>query len=216
MLREIDLNESSDGKLYSVNDLVKAGCNDCVGCSACCRGMGDSIILDPLDIHNLTVGLGKTFEDLMEGGSIALRVVDGLILPHLNMIGEEEKCSFLNEEGRCKIHSFRPGFCRLFPLGRVYDEEGFRYFLQVNECTYKNRTKVKVKKWIDVPEIGKYEQFVIDWHFFQKEWQEELNSCEDLEARKQVSMLILREFYQKPYGKEDFYEEFGERLKAFP
>lgn len=216
MLREIDLNEISDGKLYSVNDLVKAGCNDCVGCSACCRGMGDSIILDPLDIHNLTVGLCKTFEDLMEGGSIALRVVDGLILPHLNMIGAEEKCSFLNEEGRCKIHSFRPGFCRLFPLGRVYDEEGFRYFLQVNECTYKNRTKVKVKKWIDVPEIGKYEQFVIDWHFFQKEWQEELNSCEDLEARKQVSMLILREFYQKSYGKKDFYEEFGERLKAFP
>ena len=215
MLREIDLNEISDGKLYGANDLVKAGCNDCVGCSACCRGMGDSIILDPLDIHNLTTGLGKTFEELLEE-HIALRVVDGLILPHLKMAGTEEKCSFLNDEGRSVIHAFRPGFCRLFPLGRVYDEEGFHYFLQVNECQYKNRTKVKVKKWIDVPELARYEQFVKDWHFFQKEWQNELNGCEDLEARKKVSMLILREFYQKPYGQEDFYGEFNRRLKEFP
>lgn len=215
MLREIDLNEISDGKLYGANDLVKAGCNDCVGCSACCRGMGDSIILDPLDVHNLAKGLGKTFEELLEE-NIALRVVDGLILPHLKMVGTEEKCSFLNDEGRCSIHAFRPGFCRLFPLGRVYDENGFRYFLQVNECQYQNRTKVKVKKWIDMPEIGRYEQFVKDWHFFQKEWQAELNACEDLEARKQVSMLILREFYIKPYRQEDFYEEFRNRIKNFP
>ena len=216
MLREIDLNEISDGKLYTANDMVKAGCNDCVGCSACCRMMGDSIILDPLDLHNLTGGLKKTFEQLLEEGCIALRVVDGLILPHLNMVGAEEKCSFLNEEGRCEVHAFRPGFCRLFPLGRVYDEEGFRYFLQVNECTYKNRTKVKVKKWMDVQDVGRYERFVADWHFFQKEWQAELNACEDLEARKQVSMLILREFYMRPYGTEDFYGEFEERIKKFP
>ena len=47
MIREVDLQEISDGKLYTANDLVKAGCNDCAGCSACCRGMGNSIVLDP-------------------------------------------------------------------------------------------------------------------------------------------------------------------------
>lgn len=216
MIREIDLAEISDGKLYTSNDMVKAGCNDCVGCSACCRGMGDSIILDPLDIHQLTYGTKKTFEMLLESGNIALRVVDGLILPYLNMVGTEEKCSFLNEAGRCSVHAFRPGFCRLFPLGRVYSEDGFHYFLQVNECAYKNRTKVKVKKWIGMPDMPSYENFVMDWHTFQKEWQEELNTCEDLEARKQVSMLILREFYRKPYPEEDFYGEFEKRLKNFP
>ena len=80
MLREIDLNEISDGKLYGTNDMVKAGCNDCKGCSDCCKGMGESIILDPYDIHNLTSGLGKTFDELLTE-NIALRVVDGLILP---------------------------------------------------------------------------------------------------------------------------------------
>ena len=50
MLREIDLSEISDGKLYTGNDMVKADCRGCAGCSSCCQGMGSSIILDPLDI----------------------------------------------------------------------------------------------------------------------------------------------------------------------
>ena len=59
MKRNIDMNEISDGKLYDINDMVKADCNDCKGCSACCQGMGQSIMLDPLDIYNLTVGLNS-------------------------------------------------------------------------------------------------------------------------------------------------------------
>lgn len=46
MRRNVDLNEISDGKLYTSNDMVKADCYECQGCSACCRGMGKSIILD--------------------------------------------------------------------------------------------------------------------------------------------------------------------------
>ena len=40
MEREIDLKAVSDGRLYGANDMVKADCGDCEGCSACCRGMG--------------------------------------------------------------------------------------------------------------------------------------------------------------------------------
>ena len=31
--------------LYSSNDMAKLGCNECSGCSECCRGMGQSIVL---------------------------------------------------------------------------------------------------------------------------------------------------------------------------
>ena len=89
MKRNVSLDEISDGKLYDENDMVKAGCNDCKGCSSCCRGMGDSIILDPLDIFRLTAALGKTFQELLEA-YVELGVVDGVILPHLKMTGEEE------------------------------------------------------------------------------------------------------------------------------
>ena len=79
MEREIDLNQISDGKLYLANDMVRTGCNECAGCSSCCRGMGDSIILDPYDMYSMEQGLGVTFESLMED-KIALNVVDGIIL----------------------------------------------------------------------------------------------------------------------------------------
>ena len=116
MKRNVDMNEISDGKLYELNDLVKADCNDCKGCYACCQGMGQSIQLDPLDIYHLTTGLHTTFEQLL-GSAIELNVVDGVILPNLKMSEEKDACVFLNEEGRCGVHAFRPGICRLFPLG---------------------------------------------------------------------------------------------------
>ena len=85
MERDINLDEISDGKLYETNDLVKLGCGDCAGCSACCHEMGDTIILDPYDIWQLTGNLHCTFEQLMGEGKIALSVYDGVILPHLRL-----------------------------------------------------------------------------------------------------------------------------------
>ena len=128
MRRNVDLNEISDGKLYTSNDMVKADCYDCQGCSACCRGMGKSIILDPIDLFHLKQATGKDFAGLLNQ-EIELNVVDGMILPNLKMDAKTDACPFLDENGRCRIHTFRTGICRLFPLGRLYEEEGFRYFL---------------------------------------------------------------------------------------
>ena len=117
----------------------------------------------------------------------------------------------MNKEGRCSIHSVRPGICRLFPLGRFYENNGFQYFLQVHECP-KERTKVKVKKWLDTPNIKAYEQYINQWHYFQKDLQQMLESESD-DMRKKVSMYILQEFYFKPYNAEmEFYGEFEQRL----
>ena len=215
MLREVDLKEISDGKLYCSNDMVRADCGGCEGCSACCRGMGESVVLDPLDVFRLTTGLSVSFESLLEG-RLALRVVDGLILPYLQMTGKEEACSFLDADGRCSVHELRPGICRLFPLGRFYEGDSFRYFLQVHECKNSNRTKVKVKKWMDMPDIKSYEQFVRDWHALQKNVQARLDQREDWELRKVVSMRLLQDFFVNPFEKEEeFYVQFYNRLKNF-
>ena len=165
MEREINMNEVSDGRRYHANDLVKADCGGCHGCSSCCRGMGESIVLDPMDIFRLCQGLHMTFEGLMASDFVELNIVDHLILPNLKM--GDGACPFLNEEGRCRIHAYRPGICRLFPLGRIYEEHSFAYFLQVHECP-KNKTKVKVKKWLDPPELTKYEKKISDWRFYIK------------------------------------------------
>ncbi len=64
MLRDIDLDQVSDGKLYGSNDMAKTDCNGCKGCSSCCRGMGNSILLDPFDAHRLCAGLRRIAEHL--------------------------------------------------------------------------------------------------------------------------------------------------------
>ncbi len=212
MLREVDLKDISDGKLYGSNDMVKADCNGCKGCSACCHGMGTTIVLDPMDLYQLEKGLSTSFEGLL-ATALELNVVDGVILPNLKMDGEQEACSFLNEEGRCKIHPFRPGICRLFPLGRLYEEQSFRYFLQIHECPNPGRTKVKVKKWIDTENVKQYEEYICRWHFYLKSLQERAMTTESDALRKQLSMFVLQVFYLSPYDtSKDFYEQFNEKL----
>lgn len=214
MEREGSLKEISDGKLYELNDLVKADCNDCKGCSACCHGMGNSIILDPLDIYRFLLSLNITLEELL-ADKIELNIVDGIIMPNLKMTGLSEGCSFLDSEGRCSIHTFRPGICRLFPLGRFYENHAFKYFLQVHECKKENKSKIKVRKWIDTPDLKSNEQFVIDWHYFLKDIQNIIKSTKENNLIKEINMYILKNFYIKPYDINiDFYLQFSERLSG--
>lgn len=206
------MEEISDGKLYSGNDMVKADCHGCAGCSACCHGMGKSIVLDPYDIWQLEAGLHVSFEELLSW-ALELGVVDGVVLPNLRMAGEEEACPFLDSQGRCSVHGFRPGFCRLFPLGRIYENGSFQYFLQTHECPQTDRTKIKVRKWIGVPDFGRYEKFVNDWHYFLKGLQEQVMKDPGSEQAREISLGVLKEFYLRPYEDgRDFYEQFYERL----
>ena len=213
MKRNVDLNEISDGRLYSSGDMVKADCRDCTGCSACCRGMGSSIILDPMDLWRLHRGIHRDFTSLMED-SVELGIVDGMILPNIKMDAKQDACPFLNEEGQCSVHASRPGICRLFPLGRYYEDGGFRYFIQIHECRKKDRGKVKIKKWLGIPDLKSYETYILAWHDF-------LNQCEDALSgldEKQVRILtlyVLKKFYETAYNAADekgFYEEFYSRL----
>ena len=213
MERNIDLNEISDGKRYKLNDMVKADCGNCEGCSSCCKGMGNSIILDPLDVYRLTTGLNVKFEELLLD-KLDLNVVEGIILPNLKMTGNNEICGFLNERGRCSVHNLRPGICRIFPLGRVYENESFDYILQVNECKKKSRAKIKVKKWIDTQDVDKNQVFIIQWHYFLKDISKKLPMLSENQI-KEVNMLILNVFFVTLYEKKrDFYEQFNERMET--
>lgn len=213
MKRNVDLNEISDGRLYSSGDMVKADCHDCTGCSDCCRDMGNSIILDPIDIWRLHRGTGKDFTALMEG-IIELRIVDGMILPNLRMDPDTQACHFLNEEGRCSVHEYRPGLCRLFPLGRYYEGNKFRYFIQIHECRKKDRGKIKIKKWLNIADLKSYEQYIMKWHKFLTDCERESAGISE-DNRRVLTLYVLRRFYENKYKSADekeFYKEFYERL----
>lgn len=221
-------------RLYTARDMAKIGCNGCQGCSYCCQEMGESVILTPFDICELTRNLGKSFDELMED-KIELYMTNGMVMPNLKMAkwtkayGDKEVCGFLNEEGRCSIHAFRPGLCRLFPLGRNYEVrqvetedgiqeiKGFQYFIVKDSCPKMNGTKVRIEKWLEIPNLKKNEEFITRWHYFCKDFQEEMQRLLDAgedEKVKKSNLAMLELFYRKPYEKgRDFYEELEERME---
>lgn len=208
-----DLQEISDGKIYGTNDMAKVACADCAGCHACCEDMGNSIVLDPYDMYRLACGLSKSAEELLSG-ELELQVQENVILPNIRMKerdGGVPACLFLNEEGRCRIHTFRPGLCRVFPLGRIYEENGVSYFLQKDGCKKGTGSKMKVSRWLDTPELKRYHKFLSDWHNLRKKLEQIAGGDET--TAKQVNLLCLKLFYLKPYEKDvDFYAQFETRL----
>ena len=214
-------------KQFTSRDMAKIGCHDCQGCFSCCQGMGDTVVLNPYDVYELEKHLGKTFEKLMQK-EIALHTENGMILPHISMETEKETCIFLNEQGRCSIHSFRPGLCRLFPLGRNYDYPeqdpdlegdavGFHYFILEEACSKKDKTKVKIDKWLGVSRLSTHEAFILTWHNFCKYVQKKIEALmmdpEQETYIKQINLFILQLFYGKTWDMEqDFYKQMEDRL----
>lgn len=202
----------TDGKFYELQELVRANCQDCVGCHDCCTGMGDTILLDPYDVWNLKKVTGLTMQELLESGKAALTVSGGLVLPHIQMDSKTDACPFLNVEGRCSIHAFRPGMCRLFPLGRNYENEKMNYILLTDECKKKNRSKIKVSQWIGINPAEKYHAFVLRWHDFRKHLSEVFKEAEEDEI-KSLTMYVLQTFYFTFDAAEDaFFEAISQKL----
>ena len=145
---------------------------------------------------------------------VELHVEDGLILPNLRMIGEGEPCcGFLNEEGRCSIHAFRPGLCRLFPLGRNYEDGRLTYFVLKDACPAPSKSKIKINKWLGIPRIKEYEKFLVEWHDLTKMLRAYYEEHHEEDAViKTINMKFLEIFYLTPYVEDDFYQEFYGRL----
>lgn len=229
MIREIDAGLISPDKLLKSSDMARLGCNDCRGCSECCRDRAETITLDPYDMRLLKEGLNYSFEGLLDQGLITLTIVDGAILPALGVrvvsenvsaggataesavVGgvaagtlpaagdaseESTVCVFLGDDGRCGIHAFRPGICRMFPLARIWHEDGsFSYFLQQGECSRANGVKIRISKWLGYPDINGYERSVRAFHDALRELRVKLQK--DLSHEEQVLLerLFLEEWF---------------------
>ena len=76
-----------------------------------------------------------------------------------------------------------------------------------------DRQKIKVRKWLDIPELDQYEKFVNDWHYFLKDSQEMLKASGDESLARQFNLYLLNCFFVTPYrAQEDFYPQFYARL----
>lgn len=87
----------------------------CTRCSRCCA---DKFIqVNPYEVARLARSQGMTTTAFRD------RFTDGA---RLNQ-DEAGRCVFLGPDG-CSVHADRPLVCRLFPLGRIIDEDGDVHF----------------------------------------------------------------------------------------
>lgn len=232
MIRNCALEEISDGRLYTENDMVRTDTCNCEGCkSVCCHGMGSSIILAPYDIYRITKCLNTTFEELLKDNKVEINYVDGIMLPNLKMSENTDDCTFLDDNRRCAIHQYRPEMCRLFPLGRYWeDETHFKYILQTGQCKKENLSKIKVRKWLDTDNLAEYNTYVVMWHRYLKRIEAavarisaELAEVIEADARaeqlaatqiKTICLYTLKTFFSRPYDERPFFEQIEERIDS--
>ncbi len=164
MYRDIDNDLIKEECLLKSDDYAGVACNDCNGCSKCCTDTGCMIVLDSYDMKLMKKGLHMSFNELLNCGAIKLGVVDGIVLPGLGT-DENGACNLLDKKGRCSIHKYRPGICRMFPLARIYHDDGsFSYFLQKDECDRRTGENVKISDWLGYDDIKTYEKEVREYH----------------------------------------------------
>lgn len=212
MKLNVNIEDISNGKLYELNDLVKVDTRGCHGCSACCYDAKDSIVINPFDAYQLVKGTGLSFDELLSN-KVGIHEEEKVLLPHLLMQEETMGCGFLDENERCSIHNYRPGVCRLFPFGRYYEDNDFKYFYQPGECIKTELTKIKVKKWIGIDNYNENKAFVLLWFKFLKTLKWRMRFIHDGEELKLRQDYVLDTFYRIHWQDEDdFYERFYQKI----
>lgn len=208
-----NLEAISDGKLYDIHDEVEADTGGCKGCNVCCHDIGDLVVLTPFDAYEMTRAVGKSFDELL-GVHLELREDNKVLLPYLKMVEQDLRCNFLSEEGRCTIHQHRPNICRLFPLGRAYQKDDFKYFLQCNSCVKPHLDKVKVSEWIGIANYDQNKVFIMDWYHLIKAFTFRLKFIYDEKEKAALQQMFLDFFYRlEVKADEDFYHAFYRILK---
>ena len=211
MRTDINLETITDGKLYDIDDMAKADTEGCGGCNACCYNSGDLIVLTPFDVYEIATHMNVTFDALLTD-KLNLQPDGKITLPRLKMQGKRQGCNFLNQEGRCSIHGFRPNICRLFPLGRVYDNQDFKYFLQVDACVKPNLKLIKVRHWIGIENYEENKSFLLAWQQMIKALTFRVKFIHDDEELKAINDYLIETFYRQLSTTKDFYTTFYAKL----
>ena len=213
MKTNVDLSTLSDGKIYELFDLAPTDTQGCTGCSECCHGIGETAQLNPYDVYAIGKALNLQFDDLINY-RIQIQPFNRFKMPYLKMMGSNERCSFLNNSGRCEIHAHRPDVCRLFPLGRAYSQDDFAYFFQPDACVKTDLLPITVSKWISIDRYEENRVFLLNWRQVLKAFDFKLRFVYDTAEKETLMNDFLAAFYGDLLASEDDF--YGAYYKALP
>lgn len=139
-------------KYVSLNARIPFRC-EC--CGRCCRNLENALMVDPLDIFNLSKHLRGQGQEILGPEDMLERfahpeLLDGCYpIFQLNTEGEDHACVFL-KDGRCSVYEARPQVCRMYPFGAEPGERGrdFNYYLCTEQPHHFGSGLVTVKDWL--------------------------------------------------------------------
>ncbi len=208
------LDAISDGKLYDKEDYAAIDAQGCQGCSACCYEVSDLVSLSPFDVDAMKQFLGCSFEQLLDDKKLHVLLEKGVSIPYLNEQPATKACAFLSASGRCMIHASRPDICRMFPLGRVYQMQTYKYFVQRDNCTKKDLKAVQISDWLQINDYEAHQQFILAWHGFVKAVAFKLKFVSLDDKQRYNDYLLDTFFVQTRPASVTFYAWFQETLQV--
>ena len=128
----------------------------CQRCGKCCRGIQDSLMLEPMDVFHLARFLHETdnsiscTDDFLEKYAHASAIEGNYPVYLINTVGDDASCVFLDNENHCTVYGGRPLVCRMFPFGVAPGIKGsdFRFYICEDHSHHFGTGQVIAKNWI--------------------------------------------------------------------
>tara|TARA_Y100000310_G_C20652122_1_gene800000 strand:- start:183 stop:800 length:618 start_codon:yes stop_codon:yes gene_type:complete len=178
----------------------------CKQCGKCC----DTTIIHlyPFDIKNICEAKSLTTKQFHQQHSIFK--LDEDKIPRC-ILKNRPKCPF--KDNGCTIYDKRPIRCRLYPLGRVYqDNEIIHVISEKISPGFNTGHKQTIAEWLEQQQITKFDPLT-------KKWNDFIISLKDQEKSKFFPIIFRKVFYDfddpmiKEYRKEEnSLEEFMDNL----
>jgi uncharacterized protein len=134
----------------------------CTKCGKCCD---QTIIhLYPFDIKLICDNLGISVDGFHQKYSMFKLDENNIYRCALR---NKPKCPFKKEDNTCGIYNFRPIRCRLFPVGRFYDDEKILYLLSnFPSPGFDSNKKQSFEQWVNDQGVSLYDKLATDWNRF--------------------------------------------------
>ena len=184
----------------------------CKNCGSCCKNT--MIVLYPFDIKNICAHLNLTSTKFHQQYSIFS--LDETKIERC-LLRNRPDCPF-RADRQCQIYPSRPIRCRLYPIGRYFEEDKITYIIAEQNCLgFESGKKQTIAEWLKQQEITQFDKLTKDWNNFLIRLKE--NEQRDNKMFKVIFRKVFYDFddpliqkYRQQMRPETSLEEFMDNL----
>ncbi|MFH1276231.1 MAG: YkgJ family cysteine cluster protein [Candidatus Woesearchaeota archaeon] len=134
----------------------------CTKCGQCCDKT--MIALYPFDIRIICDHLNISTTQFHEKYSAFTIDNENIVRCFLR---NRPRCPFKDVNNKCSIYDFRPVRCRLYPIGRFFQEDQTHYLVANDPSPgFNSNKKQSIAEWLEEQGVTKYDPLTERWNHF--------------------------------------------------